>query len=794
MFRRAAALTIVVGAAAFVFPAGAQSVSQRASLEQLRATLDQIPTIEAVRAQGQTSLASESPGMRLVRSGLVSLRLGEISGDRAHFDRAIIAFDQAAVRAPAWPYPWFGLARAKRALAERAVLVKASDNQLDGVSYYLGFTQAMVAAFKRDSLFQPALDLLRKELNRQGERRQPDVLLAPLQRAAASPGATPVEFLVLARALRDRELIDSALTMVDGFRGRGGDRGVAALEEAHTLALKAAFPAAASAYLYGLERPTSTTRAAYRLDLRWIAEKGELTEFDRTPDDSLADWVVDFWRWRDIREMRQPGERLVEHLRRWAVVERNYRVDHPERRTQFRRVWALDVGPCSVSDYYMTDDVLPDSELRSLDGRFAERLYDDRAYVYMRHGRPALTVSGLGPPREFEDKAPTAKAQVGDETGILIPREALGVLVDDERRDRARANQSWLYWIQGERRVFHFEGSNALGLAGPTALVVEPLPDYGWLQSRSLLDPKYEKLGHQLGERTMPPKCRALYQAFRTTARKDAGVGLTTDSYTLLFRHDLQPVVQVYALGRPDRGTGRILVVFALSGEHLRPDGSETDHPPGLVYPVETRVSATDSSRRAGFSVDTLRRFVTADTLRRGSHLTGYVELPVTPGLYRVGTALFQPGAEYGGAQQRDGVDLRVPASGLYLSDLVLGREGSGLTWKFAGEQILLNPLGAYTKEQTVEVYYQMSGLESGRSYQTSILLAPVTGADSKENIRLRFTEVAGGEELTVRRKLGLEKLKPGQYQLSVEVSEEGSSRVAHRQQYLTIREPGPNP
>lgn len=787
--RLAAVLAILAGTAAFVVPVQAQSGPQRNELERIRSSLHQASTLAAAKSLGQTSEAGQSTALRLVRRGLVSVRLGELSGDRRYFDEAIQSFDAAVLRAPAWPYPWFGLALAKRALSEQGVLVKASANQLDGVSYYLGFTQAIVATFARDSLFAPAMDLLRDELNRQGERQQPEVLLTPLQRAARSPDATPLEFMVLARALRDRGRNDSALAMIERYRIHGGDRGIASLEQAHTLALEGAFPAAASAYLTGLEQPTAQARAAYRLDLRWIAEQGELSEFDRTPDDSLADWVVDFWRWRDQRELRQPGERLAEHLRRWAVVERDYRVDHPERRTQFRRVWAASVGPCSPSDYYALDDFIPDSELRSTDGRSRERLYDDRAYVYMRHGEPALKVRGLGLGGvEQPELKPEFKAGVVDESNVTAADTGgLKGILDDERAERARANESWLYWFGGARRVFNFEGSHALGLQAPTALSVEPLVDEHWLASRSILDPRYEKLSHVIGLRALPPECRPLYQTMRATMRRDAGVGLTSDSYTLLFPHELEPVVQSYAMGRPDLGAGRILVVFALPGRQLTPDSAGADRADGVLYPVQVRVSATDTTSRISRMLDTTRQFVAHDTLRAGSYLTGFAELEVPPGEYQVGTALFQPVGAVGGVIRRDGVDLRVPASGLYLGDLILGRSGSGLEWTYQGQRIPLNPLAEFSRDQAAELFYEVGGLRPGQSYVSAVTLQPVKGKSGEQTLRLRFSETATQDGVLVHRTLGLSQLRKGQYRLTVELLEEGSSRRAHREQYLNI-------
>jgi hypothetical protein len=269
--------------------------------------------------------------------------------------------------------------------------------------------------------------------------------------------------------------------------------------------------------------------------------------------------------------------------------------------------------------------------------------------------------------------------------------------------------------------------------------------------------------------------------------RGDAAVALRTDSYTLLFRREIRPVVQVYALGRPELGTGRILVVFALPGDQLVAEPKEPGRPAGVLYPVEARVSATDSVQRLSRTIDSIRQFLTPDTLRGGSHLTGYLELSVPPGLYRVGAALFQPREGVGGTVLRDGLDLRLPGPGLYLSDLVLGREGSGLGWSYQGERVPLNPLGAFPRAEAAEVFYEFSGLSPGHTYLTSMELKPVKRGSSRESIRLRFAAIADQDELRVRRSLGLTRLKRGQYQLTIEVREEGTTRKVRRQQVLTL-------
>jgi hypothetical protein len=157
----AAALGAILAAAACVVPARAQSPTDRLLLDQLRRDLAQVSQPEAALALGRTPPAGVSTALRALWRGFVAVRVGELTRDRRSYDEAILRFDEATRRAPAWPYSWFGLAVSKLALSRLDALTRPSLHQPDGVSYYLGFTQAIGETFSRDSLFPPAMAVLR---------------------------------------------------------------------------------------------------------------------------------------------------------------------------------------------------------------------------------------------------------------------------------------------------------------------------------------------------------------------------------------------------------------------------------------------------------------------------------------------------------------------------------------------------------------------------------------------------------------------------------------------------------
>src|SRR5690606_4636137 len=267
------------------------------------------------------------------------------------------------------------------------------------------------------------------------------------------------------------------------------------------------------------------------------------------------------------------------------------------------------------------------------------RILDDRALVYMRHGRPDATVISI--------------ARVGG-----VP-----------------AGESWLYRVGSDGFIFHFK-CNAYCLLVRFPISLEGLIDF---------DVGYELLAAQM--RSGRPSANQL-SSIVTARVEDLAEGLSTDSYAPRFSKQLEPLIQVFAVGDPARRTGKALVTFALPGEQITPTPLAAG---GVVYPIALRLIATNA-RGESHRLDTTRYFRAADTLRQGTHLFGLAELPLGGGTWDVRAVFTQPNTEVGGAMGRLSVVL--PAGrALALSDLVFGRTGSGLAWQGPNGVVPLNPL-----------------------------------------------------------------------------------------------------
>jgi hypothetical protein len=139
------------------------------------------------------------------------------------------------------------------------------------------------------------------------------------------------------------------------------------------------------------------------------------------------------------------------------------------------------------------------------------------------------------------------------------------------------------------------------------------------------------------------------------------------------------------------------------------------------------------------------------------------------------------------------------PADGsvLGLSDPVLGSGTGGLAWRpTPSDTVPLNPVRRFWSGETMDVYYEVAGMLRGEQYRTEIALnraspdqvdALAPGRLLRDAVlTLRFDEESGGPMVRAQRTLELKKLKPGDYTLSVLVTD-ASRRVARRSQSFRV-------
>ena len=713
-----------------------------------------VGVVHAASAQTPSRAATSAGGVLAACGGLGPQATGGVA-DTAGLIRELEECSDAVASHPDSAQLWLGLGEVRLRLAQQRKRARPGPLQPIGATYAQGAVRAFIRALTLEPDLGPAADGLATGISiYPGERNDPEAVRA-LRATTASGGRLRTDVL-LVRAVVERAMgsRDSVLPILHRYLSQGGDSAVGLLALSRELYRRQAPSRALHDYLRGAGSIRSQFgRARYRRNIAWVADSAELAAFDSLPDDSLGAWIAAFWSRRDVADGRGEGARLEEHFRRIEYAERNFAVQRPV--TGRPRV----MSGCAAGDRQNAAAVA-DPTAGSEQGRadaalalqasrpwvtappFGEQL-DDRGRIYIRHGPP--------------------------DRRAIDPTSC--------------ANESWLYARSKGNLIFHFMHADFSGSSGATTLVPDLGTNAGLLDSRCGLDPHFCLLAAKARTHMLHPEevLRERDRGLRTIAR-----GLTTDDDPLHFAAVLDPVIQIYGVATPGgRAPATVIVAFAVPGAELLPDTNPA-RPGEAVYPLRIRLTAGTPSGRQRFDLDTVRVFVAPALLGKGQFLSGAVQLPVPPGIYDVRLSISEadtvsasrpghdPGTDAlrGAAVGLDSVSLPDAFSGhLALSDLIIGRERSGLDWTPpGGAPVPLNPLNAYPPGGTIALYYQMSGLTAGAQYRTRVALAPADDEKQRAVVSLTFTDRARNGYQEVRRSVDLVRLKPGHYRLTVTV------------------------
>lgn len=737
------------------------------------------------------STAPASSTTQLIQQGLQLLKTGKTQGDRDALIEALRAFDQARLREPDWPWPRFGLALAKLALDEDGAISRPMlGGQLTGESYRQGFWRSLNETFARDSMFEPGLRFAVAQAAEQRDRIQPEVIARAAVRAARRWPDDTLAHLALGYVYRTALRYADARHEFERYQALGGDSGIAMLERARTLAGDSMFTQAAALYRQGVRHLSDSARARYRNDLSWVATRRELGEFDAQSPAALPHWLTGFWQKRDALSLHTPGARLEEHLRRWAYVYRNFRVDAPERRSGYLRVWAPRPGAAARCTRTLPDGlneiVLQDDRSRLDDMRENEAVLDHRAIIYMRHGEPAW---GNAAERLLADTG--VRLSMGTRTPLDSSFPA------SSAANESQGSAVWVYWIQGRARAYYFlPGTEATpasvpGMAsalGPMTLSAT-LP-VGLAPYLAELDPVYEHAAHMYRAysnglpHATPLLCSPSVQAMTIQSEKDVQTAVRTDSYTLLFAHQLDALMQVYAVGSAYRGNARLLITAAIPGAAL--DSLARDARGQLEWPLHVRVTAVDTFSGTLARADTIRTFARRAPLGANEFLGFTTELPVSAGRYLTHAAVFDSTVTTGSAAEWGNVV--VQPSAFSISDVVLGVERGGVLWENNGDPFMVNVTGAYHSGESAPIYYEIYGRTPGRSYRTTISVRE-QGKRDEGRVAVEFSRTADRPDTHVQLTLDLAKLKPGLHVVSVVIKDEETGAEVQTERVVEIRD-----
>jgi GWxTD domain-containing protein len=737
-------LTVIVLSGAAASGVGAQSVAQRDSIERLREGLaaveDSVDLLaREARLIERARVDRDDAFLHLVL-GFVAYRLGEVTEGNAHFDAAAGEFEWAAELEPQWPYAWYGLGMSELAMGEHSVIAFENIRQILGTDYLSKATAAFATAAEVDPGFALAVVDLAATAMRQKVRPRIEVALNAV-RAAATTDASHVPEILLARARLERAVgsADSSVLAIERYLEVGGDSGIGCLELARSRYFLGEASDGEAAYYAGARLARSEdAQALFREDLGWVATPDELAAFDALEPAGRAPWIREFWRSRDARDARARGERLREHHRRLFYALEHYPLVSRHRRYGFENPY-----------------------------RTAQQTFDDRGAIYVRHGEPDRSVTFSAP-----DVDP---------------------------------NETWMYARPEGNLVFHFVARGdvqdyklvesvtdildpALALrlqAGAEAVSPLALELY---TSRQFVDPLYQRLA--MGGSVQ----QSLLTAERRLGQRSVSLGTATDSYALRFAAPLEAAIQRHVVGGTRGGESRLLLVFAVPGEDLVPEATSG----GIVYRLHVRVVVTVGTEPVLY-LDTASVLTMARALGPREDMHGLLSLPIPPGRYQLRVVLTETRLGAGRVAADDSLDVPdFSAEGFGVSDVVVGRPGSGARWISGGDTVSVTARRRMARADPLQVYYEVHGLAPGEAYRTRLEVRKHGGGSvfgwlgrlfggGGPPIALSFEGVATGPTTRVLQTVDISDLAPGRYRLRILVRTDGPEEQLEREIDLEI-------
>ncbi len=723
------ALGILLGAGATIRPLPAQTQRAWSDLEQYQTVLASVSDTVQLRRSERSShgrgATSETEARRLVRRGLIRIRLGEM-GDGLSFGRAARDFSGAARAEPDWAFPWYG-----RGVALRGQYQWLADDRMN-IGKRVGFgsledaVEAFAEALRREPDYVPAL----RALYEAGVTLRDTVRLAtvvlPALRAAVQAGVVDPEVL---RALnRAERVVGDQARAVEAARAlvARDDAAGLALHELAASALALGDPVGDSAYYAGAALDDSIAVAAYREDLALIADDSVLAGFDATRGAARAEWLRTFWTDHGRAAFRSDAERLREHYRRIAHAERYFGLEVNRRH--------YTDGDEPGSNGFGHGDLYRSGSLR----------FDDRGIVYVRYGEPSakvLTVTyGIQP------------------------------------------NETWTYRRADGDYLLHFAANpggdihdyrlipSVASIGGVDAIADSPATLFAFTDRCRIYPPycKYLNWG-SFGQARILREERAIVRASVTQT-------VTTDGHELRFARALDAVAKAFAVGEAgDRQLVHVVYQVALQ----RPDSLAED----VVFrtPLRVRVNLMDSAGRSRAWLDTATSILTqgGGITREQVDAVGRVTLPVPAGVWRYQIALSYDDST-GRVIRSDNVAVgRFDGRTLAVSDLVLSKDGKGAPWVPApGDTAWFNPRTTWSREDVLAVYHEVYGLTPGTEYREELVLR----RGKKAELTLGWSGVAREPTLRVARMLALTKVKRGDYLMEFVVTLPDGRKASTRQ------------
>jgi hypothetical protein len=272
--------------------------------------------------------------------------------------------------------------------------------------------------------------------------------------------------------------------------------------------------------------------------------------------------------------------------------------------------------------------------------------------------------------------------------------------------------------------------------------------------------------------------CQADYRDVVAEQQHSADIAVHTDSYLELFAHPIGASIQLAAMGQPALGTGELLAAIGVRIEDLEEVAGAGDAS-RAAYALRVRIAAIDSMTGEVATSDTVRRFV--GSRAQTGWLPFIVTLPIRKGFKEVRVSL-QQGDDRGATLAST---IQPAGAAFAASDLVLGAEMGAASWRRDGGVVPMTPFSTYAAGGAVLIYQELYGLTRGTKYRTTISLRKA--GDPKAKSAISFQDAASGPTMASSRRLTLDQVKPGTYDLVVEVQEQTTGRSVRRARSITV-------
>lgn len=644
-------------------------------------------------------------------------------GDGWSFGRAADDFRRATELEPDWTEAWHARGVAQRTEGQWQASNRMNLGKRVGLSSIEDAVRSFARAIAADSTNTPAGQALFEAAIELRDTAALRNTALPALRQVAVAGAADTG--VLLALARAERLMGDSVAAVSAARNYLAHGGTRGLglRELAWSGFVAGEPGADTSYFAGAVEEDSVSVAAYREDLALIAADSVLAAFDQSRGAARAAWLRAFWQDKGRQALRSSEERLREHYRRLTFAERHFSLEVN------RRYYAI-----RQTDIY----------------RSGSTRFDDRGIVYLRYGPP-------------DQRAATV-------TYDIMP------------------NETWRYHRADGDLLLHF-AANSGGDIRDYRLV----PSLASLEGVEVGDAGKAATWFAFDDRCAlyPPFCKALIWGPHGRAKvlseehrlveASTAVAVSGDGFELGFARPLEAAATAFAVGwAPNGALVHMVYQVALQAPDTLSAGAI------FRFPLRVRANLQDAAGHSRGWIDTTTTVLLqgSDIARGAVDAVGRATLVMPSGRWYYQIAL----------SGRDSTGLVLPTDSvevppfdggrLALSDLILSKSGRGARWvPEEGDTAYFNPRRTWLQSDTLSIYHEIYGLPQGASYTARLVIRK----GRRTALTLGWEGLATGAVTRVSRTLAFATVRPGEYELEVEVRDTaGRKAVTSRRIRIT--------